>query len=76
MQTDDEYKMSLSEKTKNHRGGLVEKADESHRSKNVQHWNVKLLCKIFQKFLNVLNPNQTALFQKPRRISLKRQDMV
>ena len=42
--------MSISEKTKNHQGGLGDKADESD-----------------PKMFSVLNPNQAALFQKPKR---------
>lgn len=58
--------MSISEKTKNHQGGLGDKADESD-PKMFSTGMSNCPVKYFKKFLSVLNPNQTALFQKPKR---------
>ena len=64
---DSEYvEMSVSEKTKNHQGGLGDKADESD-PKMFSSGMPNCPVKYFKKFLSVLNPNQTALFQKPKR---------
>ena len=64
---DGEYvEMSISEKTKNHQGGLGDKADESD-PKMFSSGMSNCPVKYFEKFLHVLNPNQTALFQKPKR---------
>ena len=58
--------LSISEKTKNHQGGLGDKADESD-PKMFSTGMSNCPVKYFKKFLSVLNPNQTALFQKPKR---------
>ena len=58
--------MSISEKTKNHQGGLGDKADESD-PKMFSTGMSNCPVKYFKKFLSVLNPNQTALFQRPKR---------
>ena len=58
--------MPISEKTKNHQGGLGDKADESD-SKMFSTGMSNCPVKYFRKFISVLNPNQTALFQKPKR---------
>ena len=53
-------------KTKNHQGGLGDKADESD-PKMFSTGMSNCPVKSFKKFLSVLNPNQTALFQKPKK---------
>ena len=58
--------MSISEKTKNHQGGLGDKADESD-PKMFSTGMSNCPVKYFKKFLSVLNPNQTAVFQRPKR---------
>ena len=64
---DGEYvEMSISEKKKNHQGGLGDKADESD-PKMFTTGMSNCPLKYFKKFLSVLNPNQAALFQQPKR---------
>ena len=64
---DGEYvEMSISGKKKNHQGGLGDKADESD-PKMFTTGMSNCPLKYFKKFLSVLNPNQAALFQKPKR---------
>ena len=58
--------MSISEKTKNYQGGLGAKADESD-PKMFSTGMSNCPVKYFKMFLTVLNPNQTALSQKPKR---------
>ena len=53
-------------KRKNHQGGLGDKADESD-PKMFSTGMSNCPVKYFKKFLSVLNPNQTALFQRPKR---------
>ena len=63
---DGEYvEMSISEKTKNHQGSLRDKADKSD-PKMFSTGMSNFPLKYFRKFLSVLNPNQAALFQKPK----------
>jgi len=57
---------SISEKTKNHQGGLGDKADESD-PKMFSTGMSNCPVKYFKMFLSVLNPNQTALFQQPKK---------
>ena len=67
---DGEYvEMSTCEKTKNHQGGLGDKADESDPKMFITGMS-NCPVKYFKKVLNVLNPNPTALFQKPKRYFL------
>ena len=53
-------------KPKNHQGGLGDKADESD-PKMLSTGMSNCPVKYFKKVLSILNPNQTALFQKPKR---------
>ena len=58
--------MPVSEKMQNHQGSLGDKADKSD-PKMISIGMSNCPVKYFKKFLSVLNPNQTALFQKPKR---------
>ena len=58
--------MSVSEKTKNHQGGHGDKADESD-PKMFSTGMSNCPVKYFKNFLSVLNLNQIALFQKPKK---------
>ena len=54
--------MAISAKTKNH-GDKADESDPKMFSTGMSNGPVKY----FKKFLSVLNPNQTAVFQKPKR---------
>ena len=58
--------MSIGVKTKNHQGDLRDKADESDPKMFITGMS-NCPVKYFKKFLSILNPNQIALFQKPKR---------
>lgn len=60
--------MAVSKSTKNHQGGLADKAVDEGDPKMFSSTG-KSACSVryFKKLLAVLNPKQMALFQKPKR---------
>ena len=59
--------MTRSESTKNHQGGIADKAADEGDPKMFSTGTTRCPVKYFKKLLAVLNPNQMALFQKPKR---------
>ena len=59
--------MAVSESTKNHQGGLADKAADEGDPKMFSTGKSTCPVRYFKKFLAVLHPKQVALFQKPRR---------
>ena len=58
--------MAEQEKTKNHTGGLSEKADEAD-PKMFSTGEAKCPVQFLKKLFQVLNPGEEPLFQKPKR---------
>ena len=59
--------MVVSESTKNHQGGLGDKAIDEGDPKMFSNGKSTCPVRYFKKLLAVLNPKQNALFQKPKR---------
>ena len=59
--------MAVSESTKNHQGGLADKAVDEGDPKMFSTGKSTCPVRYFKKFLAVLHPKQVALFQKHRR---------
>ena len=59
--------MAVSESTKNHQGGLADKAVDEGDPKMFSTGKSTCPVRYFKKYLAVLHPKQVALFQKPRR---------
>ena len=55
--------MAEQKKTKNHPGGLSDEADPKMFSTRETHCPIQYL----KKFIQVLNPGEEALFQRPKR---------
>ena len=58
--------MAEDEKTKNHPGGLGDKADEA-RPKMFATGETNCTVYLLKKLIQILNPGEEALFQRPKR---------
>ena len=58
--------MAEQEKTKNHPGGLSDKADEAD-PKMFSTGEIHCPVQYLKKLIRVLNPGEEALFQRPKR---------
>ena len=60
--------MAEQEKTKNHPGGLSDKADEADpKMFSTGEANCPVQFEFLKKLIQVLNPGEEALFQRPKR---------